>query len=108
MSRWPAPQLTNLLDNLSDSGRGALRNDEGKSEGLIISAPSRKARLDKEEVIKQNLVAIQHLEDCNLSLEGQGIMRDLDLRKEEMETAGAGFPARGTMGFIIGEACAPG
>jgi len=45
--------------------------------------------------LPQYLVAIQHPKNYNASLEGEAMMRDIDVLNDEMEAAGARFFAGG-------------
>jgi hypothetical protein len=50
---------------------------------------------EKEIAMPQYLVAIHHPDNYNPSIEGEGMMRDIDVLNEEMAAAGARFFAGG-------------
>jgi hypothetical protein len=57
--------------------------------------PAPKSVSGKGEIMPQYLVAIHHPDDYNASLEGEAMMRDIDVLNEEMAAAGARFFAGG-------------
>jgi hypothetical protein len=57
--------------------------------------PGPKSVSGKGDIMPQYLVAIHHPDNYNASLEGEAMMRDIDVLNEEMAAAGARFFAGG-------------